>query len=111
MTALSNLLPKLSAYALLSYCKASLLKFGPYLLKKCNRSTTEGPLEFTTVGLLKPPPLLLSNATGPPKIKRTLTLGYLDDITLGVKAKAVARVSVLKEGCTELGFILNHQKC
>ena len=97
-------LPELYPYCYSSYCKPSFLYFGQYTIL-----SQEGPQQGDPLG-----PLLFCDTIQPllTSLESELTLGYLDDVTLGgrqdVVISDIQRITI--EG-GDLGLRLNPSKC
>lgn len=104
LTALYNILPELAPFCNLAYLEHSHLKYGQY----CVLSQV-GPQQGDPLG-----PLLFCLPLQPilTQMKSPLTVGFLDDLTLGGKAEEVAEdVQRLESECEKLGLFLNRTKC
>lgn len=104
LSSLSSSFPDLAAYCYLAYGSPSNLKFGDYnILSQCGPQQGDplGPLLFC----LPLQEILL-------KIKSPLTLGYLDDLTLGGQTESVVDdIRLIEQEGKLLGLTLNHKKC
>lgn len=104
LLAIKDRLPELYAYSFSAYAYPSTLFYGPFTLQ-----SSEGPQQGDPLG-----PLLFSNALHPLllSLESDVTLGYLDDVTLGgPEDKVAADVQrVADVGCA-MGLQLNVSKC
>ena len=104
LLAIKDRLPELYAYSYSAYSQPSTLFYGPYTLQ-----SSEGPQQGDPLG-----PLMFSNAVQPllESLGSELTVGYLDDLTLGGLQSQVAKdVQRVIEVGDELGLTLNISKC
>jgi len=104
LLAVRDRLPELYAYCYSAYSQPSILYYGQFsLLSK------EGPQQGDPIG-----PLLFSNTEQPllESMGAELTLGYLDDLTLGSHQSQIAKdvQRVIEEG-RAMGLVLNVSKC
>ena len=104
LLAIRDRLPELYAYSLSAYSQPSILFYGPFTVL-----SSEGPQQGDPLG-----PLTFSNTVHPllDSMEAALTLGYLDDLTLGGDQNQVARdvQRVIEEG-RSMGLVLNISKC
>ena len=102
--AVYSVLPELASYCHLAYADASTLKFGSFsLLSQMGPQQGDplGPLLFC----LPLQPILMSCSS-------PVTLGYLDDLTLGGEESIVTTdVELIERESESLGLHLNHSKC
>ena len=96
-------IPELYAFCRSAYSQPSCLFFGPYIV-----SSEEGAQQGDPIG-----PLLFCNTIHPllSSLKSNLSLGYLDDVTLGGTVKTVASdvAEIIRAGA-EIGLSLNVSK-
>lgn len=104
LQAVLDRVPEVFSYCYSSYARPSRLFFGPYTVM-----SQEGPQQGDPLGSL-----LFSNTAHPllQSLSSDLTLGYLDDVTLGGPVDIVAAdvQTIVKEG-REMGLQLNSEKC
>ena len=99
-----NRIPELYAYCWSAYNQPSFLFFGPYTVL-----SQEGAQQGDPIG-----PLLFCNTIRPMllSLQAPLTLGFLDDVTLGGPVKTVASdVEKIISAGTAIGLSLNISKC
>ena len=99
-----NRIPELYAYCWSAYNQPSFLFFGPYTVL-----SQEGAQQGDPIG-----PLLFCNTIRPMllSLQAPLTLGFLDDVTLGGPVKTVASdVEKIISAGMAIGLSLNISKC
>jgi len=104
LQAVFDSIPELYAFAVSAYSAPSILYYGPYCLL-----SQEGTQQGDPLG-----PLFFCNTVHPllSSLASDLTLGYLDDFTLGGKVETVALdTKRIVELGSEMGLILNTAKC
>ena len=104
LLAIKERLPELYAYSFSAYSQPSILYYGQFSLL-----SNEGPQQGDPLG-----PLSFSNTVHPllESMVSDLTLGYLDDVTLGGQQGQVAKdVNRVIEVGHKMGLILNVSKC
>jgi len=104
LLALYDALPELASYCHLAYGEASVLKFGNFSLL-----SQMGPQQGDPLG-----PLLFCLPLQPVlmKLASDMTLGYMDDLSLGGEESVVAAdVEFVEREAEKLGLHLNHAKC
>jgi hypothetical protein len=104
LAAVDEMVPELAAFCHLAYEESSRLKFGGFTVWSQlgpQQGDPLGPLLFC----LPLQPILL-------KLQSPLSIGYLDDLSLGGSPEVVAAdVETIERGCVELGLCLNRTKC
>ena len=104
LNAVADRMPEIYAFCHSAYSQSSTLFYGPFRV-----SSQAGPQQGDPVG-----PLLFCNTVQPQllSLESLLTLGYLDDFTLGGPAKVVAKdISKVVDIGGELGLSMNVSKC
>ena len=104
LQALYTILPEIAVFCSLAYSEPSNLKYGEF-----SHLSQVGPQQGDPLG-----PLLFCLPLQPilAEMASPLTLGYLDDVTLGGKTQVVADdIAKLEEQCKTLGLLLNRSKC
>lgn len=97
LLAIKDRLPELYAYSYSAYSQPSTLFYGPYTVQ-----SSEGPQQGDPLG-----PLMFCNAVQPllESLGSELTVGYLDDLTLGGLQSQVAKArSTSCPGRRRVGF-------
>jgi len=104
LLAVRDRLPDLYAYCYSAYSQPSILYYGPFTIM-----SNEGPQQGDPIG-----PLMFSNTVHPllTSLAAELTIGYLDDLTLGGHQDEVAKdvERIISEG-RNMGLLLNISKC
>jgi len=104
LLAVQNRIPDLYTYCFSAYSEPSVLFYGPYTVL-----SQEGPQQGDPLG-----PILFCSTIQPmlSSLECDLTLGYLDDVTLGGPATTVASdVSTIASTGDDMGTLLNAAKC
>src|SRR6218665_1160114 len=104
LQALHKVLPEIAVFCSLAYSEPSHLKHGVFSLLSQVGPQQGDPLD-PLLFCLPLKPILVEMAS-------PLTLGYLDDVTLGGKTQVVADdIAKLEAQCKILGLLLNRPKC
>ena len=104
LLAVHDRIPELYSFVHSAYSQPSNLYFGPQ-----TRLSNEGPQQGDPIG-----PLLFSNALHPLLLSlvSTLTIGYLDDLTLaGSLSQVTDDVNGVRDVGQAMGLTLNVSKC